>query len=322
MTRILALSLDWLAIQLASLRLPLPPVDGFEEAVRLLGSTEFIPTESPLARIDFQAQDWGLAFRFPTPRPCAFPENNMVYGRFYRCDDHWESRPAIVLLHGGYDVLNHCFRFPSIARVCCREKISAVTLELPYHFRRRPRQLIGVADLDYVQLAEAFAQGVAEIRALIGWLVENGCPAVGLWGFSWGAWLAGLAACHDPRLTALVLAMPVARMSTSSAESVIVPHVRRAMRKFQKPWEQLNLTPMNLVTSRPKLSKHNILLVEALYDLCVGSQHAEDLWKSWGEPEIWRLRHGHASAMVSPGLPGQVIRWLVPRLSSRTQALI
>ncbi len=306
--------LDWSLIQLASVRLP--PVNGFEEALCFLGSSEFIPTESQPAGIDFHLRNVGLDFRFPAPRPCAFPENNTVYGRLYRSNERWESQPAIVLLHGGYDVLNHRFRFPSIARLCNRAGINTATLELPYHFQRRPRQLMGVGDLDYLQLAEAFAQGVAETRALTGWLLERGCPLVALWGFSWGAWLAGLAACHDARPTALVLAMPAVRMSTSSAEVVLWPGIREAWQKRQGPWQRLNLTPMNLVTSRPKLPKNNILLIEASHDLCVGSQPAEDLWESWGEPEIWRLPHGHATAMMSPSIPKRVVGWLAPRLGS------
>ena len=65
---------------------------------------------------------------------------------------------------------------------------------------------------DYLRQAESFAQGVAEIRALTGWLLEQGleqgCPAVALWGNSLGGWSAGLAALRDARLAAVVLTVP------------------------------------------------------------------------------------------------------------------
>ena len=36
------------------------------------------------------------------------------------------------------------------------------------------------------------AQNVAEIRALTGWLLDEGCPSVGLLGFSFGGWACGI----------------------------------------------------------------------------------------------------------------------------------
>jgi pimeloyl-ACP methyl ester carboxylesterase len=49
-----------------------------------------------------------------------------------------------------------------------------------------------------LEFSRAMAQGVAEIRALTGWLLDEGCPSVGLLGFSFGGWFAGLTACRDP----------------------------------------------------------------------------------------------------------------------------
>jgi hypothetical protein len=40
----------------------------------------------------------------------------------------------------------------------------------------------------------------------------------------------------------------------------------------------------------------------------------EEIWQSWGQPEIWRLPHGHISTVLTPGLPGRILRWLAPRL--------
>ena len=61
--------------------------------------------------------------------------------------------------------------------------------------------------------ARAMAQNVAEIRALTGWLLDEGCPSVGLLGFSFGGWLAGLTACSDARIACAVLTVPGVRMT-------------------------------------------------------------------------------------------------------------
>jgi hypothetical protein len=42
--------------------------------------------------------------------------------------------------------------------------------------------------LDNLRVAEAFAQAVAEIRALTGWLLEQVCRWVALRGLSLGRW--------------------------------------------------------------------------------------------------------------------------------------
>ena len=39
---------------------------------------------------------------------------------------------------------------------------------------------------NYLEFEREIAQNVAEIRALIGWLLNEGCVSVGLLGFSFG----------------------------------------------------------------------------------------------------------------------------------------
>jgi hypothetical protein len=69
-----------------------------EAAIQFLKGPDFIPAESQPARLEFTSSP---EFRFPTPRPGEFAENNVVYGRLYRCAENWQKRPAIILLHGG-----------------------------------------------------------------------------------------------------------------------------------------------------------------------------------------------------------------------------
>src|SRR6266852_415006 len=73
------------------------------QAVQFLNGPDFIPAESQPARLDFIPDASVGRFRFPTPRPCEFAENNVVHGRLYHCADAWQERPVIVSLHGGGD---------------------------------------------------------------------------------------------------------------------------------------------------------------------------------------------------------------------------
>ena len=134
-----------------------------EQAVQFLNGPDFIPAESQPAQLDFIPDASGGRFRFPTPRPCEFAENNVVHGRLYRCADAWQERPVIVLLHGGGDFPGHQFACHLFSRRCHRAGFNAATLELPYHFQRRPRQYGPLSILcqysplisrDYLQMAK------------------------------------------------------------------------------------------------------------------------------------------------------------------------
>jgi pimeloyl-ACP methyl ester carboxylesterase len=243
-------------------------------------------------------------------------ENNTVYGRLYRCAGRWQERPAIILLHGWNSSFSHRFRFPWIAHQATRVGFNTTTLELPYHFQRRPRRPSGPRNSYFLRLAEMRAQAVAEIRALTGWLLEQGCPAVALWGSSYGGWLAGLTACRDARPAAVVMAVPGIRMKMVSSDRILRGRVRQAWQKQRAAREALDSTALNLITLRPLIPRQNILLIEAMHDML--AEPTEELWHQWDQPEIWRVPHGHFSFSLI-GAPclmmNRVLRWLTPRLN-------
>jgi pimeloyl-ACP methyl ester carboxylesterase len=313
----LAKLIDWSAIQALAMLEPPPHAQGprLEEALEFLRGPDFIPVESQPAGVEFNPGKSGH-FRFSTPRPCSSAENNVVYGRLYRCAENWQKRPAIVLLHGRCDVFNHWYRFPSIARRCNRVGFNAATLVAPGYFQRRSRRPVTTGSPDYLRLAETTAQAVAEIRALTGWLLEQGCPAVALWGISYSAWLAGLTVCRDARPSAAVLTIPGGRLDPGFGDRVIWRRVREKLQGRRAALEALNLTAFNLTTIRPAIPRENILLIDAIHDLMVPKEGTKELWQAWGRPDLWRLPHGHISivCMTTPGFTGRVLRWLAPRL--------
>jgi hypothetical protein len=132
--------IDWCAIQVTSRQVP--EINNrnlrLEQALQFLKAPDFIPQESEPSQIEFNGP---LHFRFPAPRPSEFSENNIGYGRFYRCGDPWRERPTIILLHGWDSVLSHKFRFPWIARRCNQTGFNALTLELPTIFSAVPGNL-------------------------------------------------------------------------------------------------------------------------------------------------------------------------------------
>lgn len=304
--------IDWTAIRMAAARMPKP--DGrdanLQAAIQFVQSAAFIPTRSDPATPEFTDH---RHFQFPSPLPGPFAASNTVHGCLYRCGKDWQNRPTVILLHGWNDVINHQLRFPFIARRCNRFGLNAVTWVAPYHFQRRPRGLGAWSNFlcpDILRTAQAAAQSIAEIRALTGWLLREGCPGVALWGVSLGAWLAGLAVCRDARWSAVVLTVPVVRMDRVIAELAFCASIRHAMRGELLPTDLLNLD-----SAEPAIPPKNILLIEATHDLFVPRETIEALQVAWNGPELWRLPHGHISFMGLPGLAGRVLRWLAPRLN-------
>ena len=307
----LAKLIDWSALQLAYVVAPLrhAPESKWRlaEALEFLNGPDFFPAASDPARIEF---DGRRHFRFPTPRPSEDEENNIVYGRLYRCAERWRERPVIILLDGSPAFGYHTV-FPWIARRFNRAGFNAALLVAPYQLQRRPRRPF---EENCLEFARAMAQNVAEIRALTGWLLGEGCPSVALLGFSFGGWTAGLTACSDTRIACAVLTVPGVRMRCS--QPVVWRRVREALQALRPAQEAMDTTRLNLILSTPVIPKENILLIEGIHDLCADRQAIEELWQKWQQPEIWRLPHGHVSAQFVLGLMGRVLRWLAPRLEA------
>ena len=130
--------IDWSSVQVMTLMMPAKEYDWrLEEALRFLQGPDFVPTDSQPAQVEFNGP---VHFRFPTPRPCDFSENNVVHGRLYRCSERWQERPVIILLPGYNDSASYQLRFPLLARRCNRAGFNVATLVPPYHFQRCPRQ--------------------------------------------------------------------------------------------------------------------------------------------------------------------------------------
>jgi dienelactone hydrolase len=306
--------IDRAAIRFAAARMPRPDGRdlGLDAAQLLLQNLDFSLTAIKPAGIEFHG---GTNFRFDSPRPGTNSVNNIVHGRLYRCGERWREKPTVLLLHGWNDVLNHRFLFPGYARELNQLGISAATLQLPWHFDRRARDLGAWGNFlsaDILRTVEGTLQAMADIRAFVNWLSEQGCPFVGIWGISMGAWLSGLTICNDARLGAGVLTVPVARLDRLIEEAKFCETIRNVLRD-----QPVDLHKLNLVSNRPLIAKENILLVEAEYDLFVAKERVEELWCAWDKPEIWRYRYGHISVLCAPALTKRVAEWVAAKAAAR-----
>src|SRR5262249_25395043 len=128
----------------------------------------------------------------------AWEETNTAHGILFQCGENWHAKPTVILVHGWNAEYSYRLQFPRLAKKLCKLGVNTAMLELPFHLQRRPHRDDAVCDFisgDVGAMLQATQQSLSDIRALGRWLREQGNPSVGLWGFSLGAWLAGLLIC-------------------------------------------------------------------------------------------------------------------------------
>ncbi len=308
---LLTRSLDRWIIRMAARAMP--PAGRHEphsaEAAALLALPDFFCdfVQSP-ADLQFISKN---AFQFRSQIITPWESNNLVRGKLFSCSKNWQDLPSVILLHGWNDELGYQFRFPYLAKLLTRRNVNVVYLELPYHLQRRPRVPGAINNFiseDLWRMLEATRQSIADVRAVVKWLHSIGSGRIGLWGSSLGAWLTGLIACHEPLLDFAVLTTPVAKLERVINELAFCEPIRRSYEK-----SPLSLARLNLASHQPKTARANILIHEAEDDLFAPKDAIEEFWASWGKPEIWRLRHGHISILMSVPVMKRTVNWIADK---------
>ncbi|MCI0536968.1 MAG: alpha/beta hydrolase family protein, partial [Verrucomicrobiales bacterium] len=248
-------------------------------------------------------------FVFSSPVSTPFERNNQVHGKIFRCKGGEQPLRTVILLHGWNAEWTYSVLFPPVARLLLGAHINVAIIELPYHAHRKPRGGPGVVrnfiSEDLGCMVEATSQAIADTRALVQWLRDHGSTSIGVWGFSLGAWIAGLVACSERDLDLAVLATPVVNVERVIAELPFCAPIRRSLASNRIPLDRLSL-----LSHQPLLDRRNLLLLESAHDLFVPAETVEDLWHRWGEPQIWRVPHGHISIWLAPRLLAQVTKWI------------
>ncbi len=301
--------LDRWILRLAAARFQ-PPTDvpiRAAEAEALLRRPDFFGDEVRVPTLQFGSQG---DFHFQSPVATPWPENNLVAGKLFKAGAQWQDKPSVILLHGwnSEPLLYH--GFPWLARRLLRAGLNALYFELPYHGTRKPqahRAFRNFISPDLAHMVQAAQQALAEIRALVAWVADQGSQPA-LWGISLGAWLAGLASCHEPGTGPVVLMSPVLDLEQAVNHLPFCKVVRDSLQGAS-----LRLTPLNISQSSPMVSPRQILIIECVHDQFVSAQSIEAVWQSWNKPEIWRLPHGHISVLLSRPVMKRTIQWLAQK---------
>src|SRR5687768_4018455 len=176
---------------------------GCPDETRVLRAREMLADPKLLRPIEETAQlmrgEKG-AFQFASTVTSGAGRNDTVHGKLFLAGENWAAKPLAILVHGWNAELHYLYVLPFVARGLNRRGLNAALIELPFHLHRRPLDRNGMRDFisdDLPGMLMATRQAISDIHALGRWAKAQGCPSVGVWGFSLGAWLTGLYICQS-----------------------------------------------------------------------------------------------------------------------------
>jgi pimeloyl-ACP methyl ester carboxylesterase len=177
--------------------------------------------------------------------------------------------------------------------------VDVVIYVLPYHGTRTPAgaRHSGEAffDMDLVRTNEAFGRAIYELRALMRHLRAAGTGPVGAFGMSLGGYTVALLASLEPELAFAVSMIPIVSfVDRWWSEGEDDPWLAIAL---AQGWTRAAVTRVLRVhdpLARPVLVPHaRRLIIGARGDAICTPQHADVLWRHWGQPRIHWYPGGH-----------------------------
>jgi len=315
MWRFIAKPLDRFAIRTACGSV-LPSPDGqshLEEASELLRRSDFFSPSVEAAAVQFTSKS---AFHFPSAVRTKSESNDIVRGHFEPAGKNWQERPSAILLHGWNSELQYQWQLPFWSQLLARAGVNAFRFELPYHGSRRPTEPDAIRNFlsgNLFHVARATHQSLADARALALWLRAQGSPAVGLWGVSLGAWLAGLAVANQAEIDFAALLTPVVRLDRA-LELAFCDPIRNDLRGLHDSFHSLNL-----IAHHPRVGGDRLLFVVSDLDLFAPPETVDELAAAW-QPEVWRYTHGHISILLSNGVMRRIAKWMAAKSEANQSA--
>ena len=209
------------------------------------------------------------------------PENNTAYATYFPHEDH---RAAVIVLPHWNAKAGTYF---DLCRFFNKVGHSALRLTLPYHEERMPPEL---ERADYLvapnvgRSLQSVRQAVADTRACVAWLKQQGYEKVGIVGTSIGSCVAFLAFVHDFDIDAAVFNHVSGYMADVTWHGLSTYHVRNGfgdnidLEELRQYW--LPVSPMaymeKLAAQAPRPQRY----IYTLYDLSFPVELSRDTMRA------------------------------------------
>jgi len=242
-------------------------------------------------------------FTFPTLHPMKFPETNVAVGRFYR-NVRAHGAPVVLISHGWahrtLKTIEHLYVRPLL-----KAGFSVVFVAHPLHFERTPPGAYSgelVVSADVVLTVEAFRQGVIDMLGAAAWLRAAGHDRIGLFGYSLGAYLAGIMAAVRGGWSFVVLGGAGDSPISPILDTPLGRNIREDLAacgmldrsKIARAWKIISPGAF-----RPKVPKERIVLIAGRYDRIMLPASVRRLWNAWGRPRLHWLDRGHYGLLAT-----------------------
>jgi hypothetical protein len=242
-------------------------------------------------------------FTFPTLHPMRFPESNVAVGRFYR-NRRAPGAPVVMISHGWahktLKMIEHLYVRPFV-----RAGFSVAFVAHPLHFERTPPGAYSgelVVSADVVLTVEAFRQGVIDMLGAANWLRAEGHRTLGLFGYSLGAYLAGIMAAVRGDWAFVVLGGAGDSPVSPILDTPLGRNIREDLEacgmldrgRLSRAWKVISPGAF-----RPRVPKERILMIAGRYDRIMLPASVRRLWRAWGRPPIRWMNRGHYSLLAT-----------------------
>lgn len=170
---------------------------------------------------------------------------------------------------------------------------------LPLHGPRGTGGMSG-SDLmspDFVNLIHVFAQGLYDVRSMLGWLRARGADKIGLWGVSLGGYTTALVAAFDGELDCVIAGIPPSDFPNVARDNQ--PWVMQGFDiELATDWHSVRqMTHMvSPLTFDPLVPKESRFIYAGIADRVVRPDQTRALWRHWERPEILWYSGGHVAS--------------------------
>jgi len=261
--------------------------------------------------------------RFPSPVPCACPENATVAARLLTAS----AGAPWTLIIPGYSTgavppYDYGFFQDIQALALLTRGINVALIALPYHLGRKRSGGYGSGEgffsPDLADMQATFLQAAADGIALVRWLQTQSSRPVGVWGTSLGGNVAGMIATRVTDVGAVVLMEPLDNPGDTLRIHYASREIRRALKVAGESAEVLTDALRWLAPSshRPAVSVDRILFISPLWDRVIPFQFQNAFWEAWDRPERITVAAGHLTMPPDGGLNALIADFISRRVFS------
>jgi pimeloyl-ACP methyl ester carboxylesterase len=214
----------------------------------------------------------------------------------------WES-PVMFLLHGVMSVSDVGYRL--WAKKLNALGWGAIFFHLPYHYGRKPQGALSgelALTANLIRTAEGIRQAVVELRLMSRLLREKGCPHIGLWGTSYGGWIASLLASLEDNISTAWLLEPIVDVDVAIWESPATRVIRRqlATRGITRELVKQHVAKSCASYHRPRVKPEHLILVAGTFDKIAPPKTIRALHEKWQGSHYAEFRQGHVGYQLMP----------------------